>query len=112
VAAQPISSFNAVITVRILNAELSDPKVQFWARSVQNGTGTRAAEVYYSWKAVSQSNFNGSQILEGSQEFPNQTQGFKKYRIDVAGGLKSRRRASFENRSSLWSWNWKCSPAG
>jgi len=53
------------------------------------GTGTRAAEVYYSWKAVSQSNFNGSQILEGSQEFPNQTQGFKKYRIDCAGGLKS-----------------------
>jgi len=88
VAAQPISSFNAVITVRILNAELSDPKVQFWARSVQNGTGTRAAEVYYSWKAVSQSNFNGSQILEGSQEFPNQTQGFKKYRIDVPEALK------------------------
>ena len=88
VAAQPISSFNAVITARLLNADLSDPKVQFWAKSVQNGTGTRAAEIFYSWKGVSQSNFSGPQILEGSQEFPNETQEFKKYRIDVPEALK------------------------
>ncbi|MFT4859267.1 MAG: hypothetical protein ACI9UV_002111 [Algoriphagus sp.] len=87
-AAQPISSFNAVITVRLFNSDLSDPKVQFWAKSVQNGTGTRAAEIFYSWKGVSQSNFSGPQILEGSQEFPNETQEFKKYRIDVPDDLK------------------------
>jgi hypothetical protein len=87
-AAQPISSFNAVITVRLLNTDLSDPKVQFWAKSIQNGTGTRAAEVFYSWKGISQSNFNSPQILLESQEFPNQTQEFKKYRVDVPAAIK------------------------
>jgi len=88
VAAQPISSFNAVITVRLLNTDLRDPRVQFWARSIQNGTGTRAAEVFYSWKGIVQSNFSVPQILEGSQEFQNETQEFKKYRIDVPDALK------------------------
>lgn len=87
-AVQPISTFNGIITIRLTKTDLIDPLVQFWARSIQNSLGTRASEVYFSWKGVSQINFSNPQILVGSQEFPNQTQEFRKYQIDVPELLK------------------------
>jgi hypothetical protein len=87
-AVQPISSFNAVITVRLLNTDLIDPKIQFWARSIQNGTGTRAAEVLYSWKIMGQTSFTSPVSLGGPREFPNENQEFRKFQLNVPEALK------------------------
>jgi hypothetical protein len=68
-AVQPISTFNGELIVRLSLENLSDPRVKFFARSLKNGTGTRAAEVFYSWSLVSNSGFSTPQILGSSTEF-------------------------------------------
>jgi hypothetical protein len=82
-AVQPISTFNGIITVRLKKEEWVNPSVQFWARAVQNSTGTRAAEVFYSWRPVGQANFGSPVILGGLKEFLNENQEFRKYRISI-----------------------------
>lgn len=89
VAVQPISTFNGELTVSLINEDFEDPKVEFWARSIQNGTGTRSAEVYYSWKNDSQSSFSEPTLLGSLQEFENQNQDFRKFQMELPDSLRT-----------------------
>ena len=80
-AVQPISTFNGELVVRLFPENLIKPKIQFWARSVQNGTGTRPAQVFYSWSENSDRNFSATQLLGEVNEFGNENQEFRKFQV-------------------------------
>jgi|GEM_PF-3622528 len=48
-AIQPISTFDGEVMVRLNPSDYQNPKFQFWARAMKNGSGTRAAQVFISW---------------------------------------------------------------
>lgn len=80
-AVQPISTFNGELIVRLSTENLVNPKVQFWARSIQNGTGTRTAEVNYSWSESIDRDFSAPQLLGKANEFGNENQEFRKFQL-------------------------------
>lgn len=80
-AVQPISTFDGELIVRFSSKNLINPKVQFFARSVQNGIGTRSAQVFYSWSENIEGEFSTSQLLGGTNEFANKNQEFRKFQF-------------------------------
>ena len=80
-AVQPISTFNGKLIIRLSPENLVNPKVQFWARSVQNGTGTRPAQVFYSWSKSIDREFSAPQLLGEVNEFGNENQEFRKFQL-------------------------------
>ncbi len=82
-AVQPISTFYGELIVRLTPENLVHPKVQFWARSVQNGTGTRPAQVFYSWSENVDGDFPAPQLLGEVNEFGNENQEFRKFQIPL-----------------------------
>ena len=86
-AVQPISSFNGEIWVRLRPSEFENPKVYFWARSLQNGTGSRAAVVYFSWGESLTGVFSGRTLLGSETEFGNENQEYRRFILDVPAEL-------------------------
>lgn len=80
-AVQPISTFNGELIVRLSPENLVNPKVQFFAKSVQNGTGTRPAQVFYSWSENKDRDFSVPQLLGEAIEFGNENQEFRKFQF-------------------------------
>lgn len=80
-AVQPISTFNGELIVRLSPENLFNPKVQFWAKSVQNGTGTRPAQVFYSWSESIDRDFSAPLLLGKVNEFGNENQEFRKFQF-------------------------------
>lgn len=48
-AVQPISTFDGELIIKLYPQKYEDPKIQFWARSLRNGSGSRPALVSYSF---------------------------------------------------------------
>lgn len=82
-AVQPISSFDGEVIIRLSQTEFESPKVQFWAKSSKNGTGSRAAEVYYSWSETLLGGFSTSMILGSPNEFTNEDQEFRRFELEM-----------------------------
>jgi len=82
-AVQPLSSFNGEIWIKLHPSSVNRPRVGFWARSLKNGTGNRATEVYISWGETLTGPFNFRSLLGGEKEFPNENQEFRKYYLFV-----------------------------
>lgn len=80
-AVQPISSFDGELIIHLTPENLVNPEVEFWAKSVQNGTGTRPAQVFYSWSERLEGGFSAPQILGEANEFENESQEFRKYAL-------------------------------
>jgi hypothetical protein len=80
-AVQPISTFNGELIVRLSPENQFNPKVQFWAKSVQNGTGTRPAQVFYSWSESIDRDFSAPKSVGEVDEFGNENQEFRKFQI-------------------------------
>lgn len=80
-AVQPISTFNGELIVRLSPKNLLNPQVQFWSRSVQNGTGNRLAQVFYSWSGSIDRDFSAPQLLGEANEFGNENQEFRKFQF-------------------------------
>ncbi|MEB2774948.1 lamin tail domain-containing protein [Algoriphagus sp. D3-2-R+10] len=80
-AVQPISTFNGEVNIRLSPQGLNDPKVRFWARSVRNGSGSRSAEVFYSWGMDLDGNYSEREILDGANEFANEDQEFRLFEL-------------------------------
>jgi len=93
-AVQPILSFSGVLTINLINEDYKNPKVVFWARSLQNSTGTRAAVVFISWKSLSDADFSIPVVLGSLLEFKNENQEFRKFEIDIPGFLRNNRELS------------------
>jgi hypothetical protein len=82
-AVQPISTFDGEIIIRLSPSEFSDPQVQFWARSMKNGTGNRAAQVYFSWSNSLEGEYSSAELLGGEAEFANEDQDFRNFELDM-----------------------------
>ncbi len=82
-AVQPISTFNGELNIRLSPENLVNPKVQFWARSVQNGTGTRPAQVFYSWSKSIDREYSAPKLLGEANEFDNKNQEFRKFQFPL-----------------------------
>ncbi len=80
-AVQPISTFDGELIVRLSSKNLINPKVQFFARSLQNGIGTRSSQVFYSWGENIEGDFSAPQLLGGVSEFANENQEFRKFQF-------------------------------
>ncbi|MBC6367628.1 lamin tail domain-containing protein [Algoriphagus sp. AK58] len=86
-AVQPISTFNGEIWVRLKPAEFENPKVSFWARSLQNGTGNRPALVYFSWGESLNGGFTNRALLGGENEFGNENQEYRRFVLELPDEL-------------------------
>ena len=86
-AVQPISTFNGQLWIRINPEGNTEKKVVFWAKSMQNGTGTRPALVFYSWGKGLSGEFVGRTSLGGDLEFRNENQEFRKFTLEVPESL-------------------------
>ncbi len=82
-AVQPIASFSGEIRIRLAAEQFNDPTVQFWARSIQNGSGNRPAQIFYSWSALLDEGYSTPELLGGEDEFANVNQEFKRFHLDV-----------------------------
>jgi hypothetical protein len=82
-AVQPISTFKGEIWVKVAPGIFDSPAAIFWARSVQNGSGTRAAEVFYAWGQGLDEEFEDFKILGSTSEFRNENQEFRKFVLPV-----------------------------
>lgn len=82
-AVQPINTFNGEIWIRLNPSELERPKVSFWARSLQNGTGNRPAVVYFSWGERLNGGFSDRVLLGGENEFGNENQEYRRFVLEV-----------------------------
>lgn len=88
-AVQPISTFNGEVIVKLSPQDFNSPKVQFWSRSIKNGSGDRAALVYYSWSEKLENDYSSEMILGSEREFPNEDQEFRLFELEIPEGLKS-----------------------
>ncbi|SHO63851.1 lamin tail domain-containing protein [Algoriphagus zhangzhouensis] len=89
-AIQPISTFDGEVIVRLIPSDYLDPKVQFWAKSIKNGLGTRAAQVFISWAENLEGNFENRVQVGNENEFFNEDQEFKKFTFEVPENLQGK----------------------
>jgi hypothetical protein len=71
-AVQPISSFNGVIYFQTNTLGMLDPKIAFFAKSKQSGTGTRPAMLEISFAKSTSGPFQNLTAIGSNQTFPNQ----------------------------------------
>ncbi|WP_373522659.1 lamin tail domain-containing protein [Aquiflexum sp.] len=79
---QPISSFNGEIFVRISTVDLIEPKITFFAKTRQNGTGNRPAIVEVSFSKDFQDFVSKIQVGSDSS-FPNRNTEYRLYEIAI-----------------------------
>ena len=87
-AVQPISTFDGELTVKMDLMDFEDPVILFYARSLRNGSGSRAAEVYYSYGA--DDNFSDAVLLGEPDEFQNEDQVFREFNLGIPDSLKGK----------------------
>lgn len=79
---QPISSFNGEIFVRVSTLDLIDPKITFFAKTRQNGTGNRPAIVEVSFSIDFQA-FESKIEVGSDSSFPNRNTEYRLYEIAI-----------------------------
>ncbi|UZD21209.1 lamin tail domain-containing protein [Algoriphagus halophytocola] len=84
---QPISTFDGEVIIRLDPSDLSAPKVRFWARSLQNGSGDRPALVYFSWGLELDGVFSDARQLGEPDEFANENQEFRSFTFSLPEGM-------------------------
>lgn len=82
-AVQPISTFDGKIWIRLAPAQFVDPELSLFAKTIQNGSGSRPALVFYSWSKNLDGEFSEPMQIGDEGEFPNLTQEFKRYDITL-----------------------------
>jgi len=88
-AVQPISAFDGKIWIKLAPADFEHPELVFYAKTIQNGTGTRPALVFYSWGESLEGAFSQPIQIGESDEFANENRDFKKYTLDLPTEYKS-----------------------
>lgn len=78
-AVQPISTFDGAIWIRLFPDTEKTNQVSFWAKSLQNGSGNRPAEVQLSWSASLNGDYADEEWVGDALSFPNATTAFTKY---------------------------------
>ncbi|OOG69449.1 lamin tail domain-containing protein [Algoriphagus sp. A40] len=92
-AVQPISTFNGKIWIRLSPGDFQNPEVEFYAKSIQIGSGNRPVLVFYSWGENLDGEFSEPVQIGLDAEFSNENQEFRKFGIQIPEGLKSATKA-------------------
>jgi hypothetical protein len=82
-AVQPISTFNGVLYFKTETQGMNEPKIAFFAKSKQNGTGTRPANVEISFALTITETFKNTIIIGNTQTFPNQNTEYQLFEIPI-----------------------------
>lgn len=86
-AVQPISSFNGMIYFKAETAGKFEPKIAFFAKSKQNGTGNRPAIVEISFAKTLSDTFQNLTVVGSNQTFPNQNTEYQLFEIPIPEGF-------------------------
>ena len=86
-AVQPISSFNGLIYIKTNTQGKFEPKIAFFAKSKQNGTGSRPAEVEISFAKSLSDPFQNTVSVGSTQAFPNQNTDYQLFEIPIPEGF-------------------------
>lgn len=87
-AVQPISTFDGKIWIKLTPSEFENPEIVFFSKTIQNGTGSRSALVFYSWGESLEGAFTDPIQLGTNEEFANENRDFKRYSIDLPDAYK------------------------
>ncbi len=88
-AVQPISTFDGKIWIKLSPSEFENTELVFYAKTIQNGTGSRSALVFYSWGESLEGAFTNPIQLGTNEEFANENRDFKRYSVDLPDAYKS-----------------------
>lgn len=89
---QPISSFTGVIYTHFHPQDFMAPKVAFFAKTRQNGTGSRPAMVRISFSKSGFEQWDYSFPVGDASSFPNQNTDFRLFEIPVPASLRGEER--------------------
>lgn len=93
-AVQPISTFDGVLTVKLNLLEFQSPKIAFFAKSRQNGTGTRPAVLFASVSRDRGASYSTPEMIGTAASFPNTNTVFALYEWEIPDG--------FHGLSEVW----------
>ncbi len=79
----PTGTFTGDIQVAFNAAGMEAGEVSFWARSGQNGSGSRPSTIAVSFSADGGESFTQPQLAGGEAAFPNANTSYKQYSIDL-----------------------------
>lgn len=88
-AVQPISTFDGKIWIKLHPGEFENPELVFYAKTIQNGTGTRPALVFYSWSENLEGDYSQPIQIGSGDEFANENRDFRRYSIDFPPEYKT-----------------------
>jgi hypothetical protein len=86
---QPISTFNGILWIRVNPADFTDPQAVFFAKSSRNGTGTRPAQVFFSWGKSLTGTFSPPTQIGINSEFANEGQSYRRFILSLPEALRS-----------------------
>lgn len=78
-AVQPISTFDGIIWIKLNQIAGGANQLSFWAKSIQNGSGSRPAVVQVSWSATLDGEYADHVGVGSEATFPNATTEFQKF---------------------------------
>ncbi len=88
-AVQPISTFDGKIWIKLNPSGFENPELIFFAKTIQNGSGTRPAMVFYSWGESLKGTFSEPVQIGDDREFANENRDFKKYTLVLPAEFKT-----------------------
>lgn len=94
-AVQPISTFDGKIWAKFNPSNFENPALVFYAKTTQNGTGSRPVLVFYSLGESLEGDFSDPIQLGTDQEFANENRDFRKYEIALPPELIGKQEAFF-----------------
>lgn len=82
-AVQPLTTYTGQLWVRLSPKGRTSPVVTFWAKTLRNGTGSRAALVHSSWSASLTGPYLERTPVGQQGQFANVTQDFRKFELVI-----------------------------
>jgi hypothetical protein len=102
-AVQPLSTYTGIFQVTLPIGEYAAPKMAFFAKSRQNGTGNRPALLFVSFSRDGGSSFQQLTPIGDERTFPNSNQSYMPFEIPIPANLLTEEQivARFEVRFGL-----------
>jgi hypothetical protein len=88
-AVQPLSTFTGVLQVNLPIADYAAPKITFFGKSRQNGTGNRPAMLFVSFSRDGGISFEQLIPIGDERTFPNSNQAYMPFEIPIPENLLS-----------------------
>ncbi|GAB3228888.1 lamin tail domain-containing protein [Algoriphagus aestuariicola] len=88
-AVQPTSAFVGRIWIRLNPGSFVNPELEFYAKTIRNGSGNRPALLFYAWGESMEGEFSEPLQLGSDSEFSNENQEYRKFSLEVPETLRS-----------------------